>query len=140
MALFALAALIDEANTYKQAMKRLIRQRHRALYDALGMTAPLDRQATDYYAILDFETLGAQLYGPGFAAWLTTAKSPIDILIRLADESGIVLLPGKGFATPHPSARISLANLPAADYARIGRIIRALLDDYAAEYRMLADA
>jgi aspartate 4-decarboxylase len=138
MTLFALAALIDQSDTYKQRVKRLLRRRHRALYEALGIAVAADAHATDYYAILDFETLGAQLHGPGFAAWLSATKNPIDILIRLADESGVVLLPGKGFATPHPSARISLANLPEADYARIGRITRALLREYADEYRATA--
>ena len=56
-------------------------------------------------------------------------------LFRLADEAGVVLLPGKGFATPHPSARISLANLNEADYARIGRIIQSMMEVYADEYR-----
>jgi len=45
-----------------------------------------------------------------------------------------VLLPGKGFATPHPSARISLANLEDEDYARIGRIIRVIMQEYVDEY------
>jgi aspartate 4-decarboxylase len=51
----------------------------------------------------------------------------------------VVLLPGKGFATPHPSARVSLANLHAADYARIGRIVRSLMESHAEDYRK-ADA
>ena len=46
-----------------------------------------------------------------------------------------MLLPGRGFGTPHPSARISLANLNEADYARIGRIIRTIMQEYADEYR-----
>ena len=46
------------------------------------------------------------------------------MLFRLADEGGVVLLPGKGFGTLHPSARVSLANLNEVDYTRIGRVIR----------------
>jgi aspartate 4-decarboxylase len=52
----------------------------------------------------------------------------------LAEEGGVVLLPGKGFGTLHPSARASLANLNEHDYARIGRIIRTLVDEYYAEF------
>ncbi|MFI4949385.1 MAG: bifunctional aspartate transaminase/aspartate 4-decarboxylase, partial [Alphaproteobacteria bacterium] len=54
---------------------------------------------------------------------------------RLADEAGVVLLPGKGFGMPHPSARVSLANLNELDYARMGRIIRKMMEDYASEYQ-----
>ena len=38
------------------------------------------------------------------------------MLFRLADEGGVVLLPGKGFGTLHPSARASLANLNEYEY------------------------
>jgi aspartate 4-decarboxylase len=135
MALFALFALMDEHDEYKEAMKRLIRRRHRALYDALGIDSPRDPNAVNYYTILDLEILGAERYGSGFVDWLLATKNPLEILFRLADESGVVLLPGKGFATPHPSARVSLANLNEADCARIGRIIRSLIEGYAVEYR-----
>lgn len=139
LALFALSGLIDKDGRYKSALKRLVRDRYRALFDALGVPVADDANATDYYAILDFEALGAQLHGRDFAKWLVTTRNPLEILFRLAEESGVVLLPGKGFATPHPSARISLANLPAGDYARLGRIIRALLHEYAEKYRAVSN-
>jgi aspartate 4-decarboxylase len=135
MALFALFALIDEQDTYKQAMKHMMRGRHRALYRALGIDIAEDANAVDYYTILDLEIFGARRYGHGFVDWLLAHKNPLEILFCLADEAGIVLLPGKGFGTPHPSARVSLANLNEADYARIGRIIRSVMEEYAGEYR-----
>ncbi|WP_435232370.1 hypothetical protein [Methylobacterium sp. sgz302542] len=36
---------------------------------------------------------------------------PNELLFRIADETGIVLLPGRGFGTQHPSGRASLASL-----------------------------
>jgi aspartate 4-decarboxylase len=135
MALFALFGLLDERDDYKAAMKRLIRRRHRALYSALGIEPPVDPNAVDYYAVLDLEILGAACYGRGFVDWVLSNKNPLEILFRLAAESGVVLLPGKGFATPHPSARVSLANLDEADCARIGRIIRSMVEGYVEEYR-----
>jgi len=135
MALFALSALMDKEDSYKQAMKRLIRGRHRALHEALGIEATEDPNGVGYYALLDLERLGAERYGRGFVDWLLAAKNPLEILFRLADEAGVVLLPGKGFGVPHPSARISLANLNEPDYTRIGRIIRAMVEEYAADYR-----
>ena len=93
-----------------------------------------------YYALLDLERLGAERYGRGFVDWLLASKNPLEILFRLAEEAGVVLLPGKGFGTPHPSARVSLANLNERDYARISCIIRAMMEDYVSEYRGTAQA
>ncbi|HEV2334681.1 MAG TPA: bifunctional aspartate transaminase/aspartate 4-decarboxylase [Stellaceae bacterium] len=135
MALFAIFALMDEEDAYKQAMKHMVRSRHRTLYGALGIDISEDQNAVDYYTILDLEILGARRYGRGFVDWLLANKNPLEILFRLADEAGIVLLPGKGFGTPHPSARVSLANLNDEDYARIGRIIRSVMEEYAGQYR-----
>lgn len=69
---------------------------------------------------------------------MLTNKNPLEILFRLADEAGVVLLPGRGFGTPHPSARISLANLGDEDYARIGRIICVVMQEYVDEYTSAA--
>jgi len=134
MALFALFALMDGQEHHKSAMKQLIRGRYRALCSALGIDAQIDPNAVCYYALLDLEELGAARYGQGFVNWLRAEKDPREILFRLADEAGVVLLPGQGFGTPHPSVRISLANLNTADYARVGSIICAMIEDYAAEY------
>ena len=57
------------------------------------------------------------------------------MLFRLADEGGVVLLPGKGFGTLHPSARASLANLNEYEYTKIGQIIRSLADEYFEEFQ-----
>lgn len=54
---------------------------------------------------------------------------------RMADEGGIVPLPGKGFGTVHPSARPSLASLNEYDDTTIGRVIRRLPRAYFAEFR-----
>ena len=135
MVLFAISALMDESDYYKQAVKSTIRRRYRTLHQELGVAPPEDQNAVNFYAILDLEVLGTRQYGRGFVDWLLHNKNPLEILFRLADEGGVVLLPGKGFGTPHPSARISLANLDEEDYARIGRIIRKIMQEYADEYR-----
>ena len=139
MALFGLFGLLDE-HAYKQAMKRLIRGRYHAFYQALGIEAANETNEVDYYAILDLKSLGARLYGPGFADWFIANHDPLELLFRLADEEGIVLLPGKGFGIPHPSARVSLANLNEAEYRQIGRAIRSMLDKYAEKLRAASPA
>ena len=135
MALFALFALMDERDTYKQVVKGMIRRRYQTLYRELGFEAPDDPNAVGFYAVLDLEILGARRYGRDFVDWLMRNKNPLEILFRLADEAGVVLLPGKGFGTPHPSARISLANLEDEDYVRIGRVIRVIMQEYVDEYQ-----
>jgi aspartate 4-decarboxylase len=57
------------------------------------------------------------------------------VLYRIADEAGVVLMPGRGFGDTAPSARVSLANLNESDYAAIGRAIRHLLDEYYARFQ-----
>jgi aspartate 4-decarboxylase len=135
MALFALFSLMDESDQYKHAMQRTIRRRYQALYRELGFEVPDDPNTVDYYTVLDLEVLGTRRYGRDFVDWVLCRKNPLEILFRLADEGGVVLLPGKGFGAPHPSARVSLANLDEQDYARIGRIIRTIMQEYADEYQ-----
>ncbi len=84
--------------------------------------------------MLDLEAIATELYGRDFAAWMLAKKQPLEMLFRLADEGGVVLLPGKGFGTLHPSARVSLANLNEADYIMIGRVIRTLAEEYYREF------
>jgi aspartate 4-decarboxylase len=134
MVLFALFALMDEAGAYNKAMKRIIRRRQDALYRELGVARAPDPNATDYYTLLDLEAIATELHGAEFARWMLAKKEPLEMLFRLADEGGVVLLPGKGFGTLHPSARASLANLNEYDYVKIGSVIRTLADEYYQEY------
>lgn len=135
MTLFAMAGLLDEDEAYKNAAKRLIRRRYRLLYRALGIPAPVSENNVDYYTLLDLEAIGTQLYGKKFAAWLLKKDISTDFLFRLARETSVVLLPGKGFEDTHPSARVSLANLREHDYKSIGECTRQVLDEYHAEWQ-----
>ncbi len=134
MVLFALFELLDEPGAYKQAVKRIIRRRQAALYRELGVVKPEDPNGTAYYTLLDLEDITTQMHGPAFAAWIMARKEPLEMLFRLAEEGGVVLLPGKGFGDHHASARASLANLNEYDYTAIGRIIRNLAAEYHAEF------
>ena len=55
---------------------------------------------------------------------------PLDIVFRLAQDHGIVLLNGSGFAAPDWSVRISFANLNDHVYDDIGRALRAIARGY----------
>ena len=135
MVLFSLFSLMDTPDAYKNALKRLIRHRKGALYDGMGVTVDeVDTNQVDYYTILDMEYLGERAYGREFVDWLLKNTEPSELLFRLAREARVVLLPGRGFGTQHPSGRVSLANLNEADYRKIGQAIRALLSDYVDRY------
>ncbi|WP_246797252.1 bifunctional aspartate transaminase/aspartate 4-decarboxylase [Burkholderia perseverans] len=135
MVLFSLFSLMDTPDAYKNALKRLIRSRKRALYEEVGIAFDdSDPNQVDYYTILDLEFLGEREYGREFVDWLLKSAEPSDLLFRLAREARVVLLPGRGFGTPHPSGRVSLANLNESDYRKIGRALRKLIEDYVSQY------
>jgi aspartate 4-decarboxylase len=131
MVLFSLFSLMDTPDAYKDALKRLIRSRKRALYEEAGISfEDDDPNQVDYYTILDMEFLGERMYGRKFVDWLLKSTEPSELLFRLAREARVVLLPGRGFGTAHPSGRVSLANLNESDYRKIGRAVRKLVEEY----------
>ncbi|MCH4056014.1 MAG: bifunctional aspartate transaminase/aspartate 4-decarboxylase [Acetobacter fabarum] len=134
MVLFALFALMDGRDAYKNALKRLLHRRELALYRDLGVKAPDDDGSTHYYTLIDLANVVTQLYGRRFARWLMTKVDYQTILFRIAEETGVVLLPGDGFAVKRPSARASLANLNEYQYAAIGTALRRMADEYYARY------
>ncbi len=136
MVLFSLFSLMDTPDAYKQAMKRLIRNRKAALFREIGIAPDNadDPNVVDYYTLLDIEQLGGKAVGPEFVKWVLASAEPAELLFRLADEAGVVLLPGRGFGTRHPSGRVSLANLNESDYGKIGKSIRKLFEEYVERY------
>ncbi|WP_322042697.1 bifunctional aspartate transaminase/aspartate 4-decarboxylase [Paraburkholderia sp. J67] len=135
MVLFSLFSLMDTPDAYKNALKRLIRSRKRALFEAMGTTYDEDDpNQVDYYTILDMEYLGEKRFGRDFVDWLLKQVKPNELLFQLAAEARVVLLPGKGFGTAHPSGRVSLANLNESDYRKIGRAVAKLTEEYVQRY------
>jgi aspartate 4-decarboxylase len=65
---------------------------------------------------------------------MLSAHEPIDFVWQLAKRDAIVLMDGGGFDAPKMSVRVSLANLPDAAYAKIGKAISDLLADYHAAF------
>jgi len=134
MVFFSLFALMDHEGRYKATLKSLIRRREAALYHELGVAPSEDANAVDYYTLIDLEDISRALYGEDFTHWMLKRASTGEVLFRIADETGIVLLPGAGFGTTRPSARASLANLNEFQYAAIGRSLRMMLDEYHSEF------
>lgn len=135
MALFALHGLMDRAELYKSTAKRLVRKRYETLCRNMGIEALHGPEEVHYYTLIDLQKLGGRLYGADFASWFARENKGTDFLFRLAKETGVVLLPGKGFEVLEASARVSLANLTEAQYTAIGRFTRQVLDEYGREFR-----
>ena len=134
MLLFALFALMDEKDAYKAAVKKMIRSRKKALFRELGVPMTDDANSVDYYTLIDLEEVSVSLYGREFADWVRATQNPIEVLFRVAAETGVVLLPGQGFDAIRPAARASLANLNEYDYAQIGKSLRRLAGDLHREF------
>lgn len=134
MSLFALMCLIDTQDIYKQKMQSMIEDRLEALWKGTGFTLVPDPLRTGYYSEIDLMVWGKKLYGQEFCDWLKSAHESIDVVLRLADRTSVVLLNGSGFDGPDWSVRASLANLDENAYLKIGSAIREILDGYYQEY------
>jgi len=135
MALFSLFALTDAANSYKTLCQLIVRRRYAALVEGLGLTLPSDEHRAAYYAELDLMVWAEKVYGPDFAAYLKKNYESADILFRLAEQSGVVLLHGGGFGGPEWSVRVSLANLPEDTYPKIGQYLKEAAEGYVQEWK-----
>lgn len=135
MGLFALNGLMDREHRYKNAAKQLIRQRHQTLYRNMGVQAPHEVNDVNYYSLIDLQEIGRKLYGAEFESWFVGNDLGTSFLFRLAQETGVVLLPGKGFEVVDTSARVSLANLTDFEYAAIGKFTRQVLDEYYGDFQ-----
>jgi len=135
MALFSLFALLDTANSYKTLCQLIVRRRYKALWEGLGLTPPPDEDRAFYYAELDIMVWAEKFYGPDFMKFLRKNYECTDILFRLAEKSGVVLMHGGGFGGPDWSVRVSLANLPEDTYPKIGQYLREAAASYVEEWK-----
>lgn len=135
MALFSIFALLDNKNEYKRKTMGILHRRMNLLYEGLGLPKKHLPNDADYYTEIDLEIWCNHHYEKGFTDYLKKNYKPIDILYRLAEKSSIVLLGGEGFLAPEWSIRVSLANLNDEAYARIGKELKSILDDYLEEWK-----
>jgi aspartate 4-decarboxylase len=135
MALFSLFAILDTANSYKTLCQLIVRRRFKALWDGLNLPIPPEEDRASYYAELDVMVWAEKEYGPEFVKFLRKNYECTDVLFRLAEQSGVVLLHGGGFGGPDWSVRVSLANLPEETYPKIGRFLRQAAEGYVKEWK-----
>lgn len=135
MSLFALQELMDKDGLYRTQMQQLVSDRLLCLWKSLGFNLEPDPLRAGYYSVIDLGLWATRLYGEGFAAWLKKNYNSLDIVVRLAHDTGIVVMDGGGFDAPDWSVRVSLANLDIDAYEQIGARLTAMLADYAAVWK-----
>lgn len=135
MSLFAVMCLLDTKDVYKQRMQCMIEDRLEALWKGTGFKLVEDPLRVGYYSEIDIMLWGRKIYGDDFCAWLQANFEPLDIVLRLAKCTSVVLLNGSGFDGPSWSVRASLANLDESAYLKIGSSLRSILDGYYEEYK-----
>jgi len=134
MALFSAFALLDRSDSYKSLCRLIVRRRFNGLLEGLGLTLPDDETRAAYYVQLDLMVWAEKEYGPRFAQFLRKNYECTDVLFRLAEHSGVVLMHGGGFGGPDWSVRVSLANLAEDTYPKIGQYLRETAQAYVDEW------
>jgi aspartate 4-decarboxylase len=134
MTMFSLAEMMDDKKDYQAACMEIVHHRFKLAVESLGLDlkAPVTYDA--YYGLFDLEFWLKNNVPPEVLEYVRANIHPLDIVFRLAEEHGIVLLNGGGFAAPNWSARVSFANLDDQAYANIGRAVRAVATGYVREY------
>jgi aspartate 4-decarboxylase len=135
MALFSLFALTDSDQSYKSLCQQIVRRRYQGLLKGLGLEHPEDETRACYYVELDLMVWAEKAYGPEFVAFLRKNYECTDVLFRLAEKSGVVLMHGGGFGGPDWSVRVSLANLHEEIYPKIGQYLREAAQGYVEEWK-----
>jgi len=130
MALFSLAELHDEQKAYQRTCIEIVRKRVMAAIEGLGIEIDPNPLFDWYYGVVDFEFWLRKYGGEDVVAWVKANVHPLDIVFRLAEDHGIVLLNGGGFEAPDWSVRLSFANLDDDVYDDIGRAVRAVARSY----------
>ena len=134
MTLFSAYELMDEKKVYQKACIGIVKKRVDATIEGLGIEVSPNELFDYYYGLIDFEFFARKYLGEDMVKWLKANVHPLDIVFRLAEDHGIVLLNGSGFAAPDWSVRISFANLEDHVYDDIGRAVRAIARGYRQAY------
>ncbi|KRE00668.1 aspartate 4-decarboxylase [Bosea sp. Root670] len=130
MSMFSLSELMDEAKLYQKTCMGIVRARAERMIEGLGIEVPENLLHDRYYGLIDFEFWANKYVGPEVVAYMKEHVHPLDIVFRLAEDHGIVLLNGGGFHAPDWSVRVSFANLDDEVYGQIGRATRAVARGY----------
>ncbi|MCW3474086.1 bifunctional aspartate transaminase/aspartate 4-decarboxylase [Limobrevibacterium gyesilva] len=135
MTLFSLCELMDAEKRYQDACIAIVHDRFWLMVKSLGLELAPNPLYDFYYGLIDFEFWARKNVGEEVVDYMKKNVHPLDIVFRLAEDYGIVLLNGGGFHAPDWSARVSFANLPDQVYSDIGRAVRAVARGYLQAYQ-----
>jgi aspartate 4-decarboxylase len=139
MTLFSLAELMDTEKDYQARCIGILGKRVDTCVEALGIAVKRGRQFASYYGEFDLEFWLRQYIGEEVVDWIKANVHPLDIVFRLAEDYGIVVLNGSGFKGPDWSCRLSFANLNDTAYRDIGHAIRQVAHGYVQAFRASKD-
>jgi aspartate 4-decarboxylase len=134
MSLFSLSEMMDSEKLYQKACIDIVKKRFSTMVEGLGLTFDPNPNYDAYYGLIDFEFWARKNVGENAVEYLKKNVHPLDLVFRLAESHGIVLLNGGGFEAPNWSLRVSLANLPDDAYESIARGIRMIARGYGDAY------
>ncbi len=135
MTLFSLSELMDTKKVYQNECMKIVENRAMATVEGLGIEVSPNTLHAKYYGLIDLEYWMRKYLGEEVVEWMKKNVHPLDMVFRLAEDHGIVLLNGSGFAAPNWSCRVSFANLNDDVYDDIGRAVRAVARNYAESYQ-----
>jgi aspartate 4-decarboxylase len=135
MSLFSLSELMDTDKKYQKACMDIVLRRAFNTIEGMQIEVTDNPLHSHYYGLIDFEYWLNKLVGPEVVEYVRKNVHPLDIVFKLAEDHGIVLLNGSGFNAASWSARVSFANLPDEAYEKIGRAVRAVARGYVQAYR-----
>ena len=130
MSLFSLAEMMDTKKEYQKACMEIVHRRIWTMIEGMGLQLAPNPNYDAYYGLIDFEFWARKNIGDQAVEYLKKNIHPLDLAFRLAEDHGIVLLNGGGFAAPDWSLRVSLANLPDEAYEDIARGVRTIARGY----------
>lgn len=130
MSLFSIYELMDEKKAYQKACVDIVKKRTAATLEGLEIEVDPNKLFDHYYGLIDFEFWMRKYVGDEVVEWMKANVHPLDIVFKLAEDHGIVLLNGSGFEAPSWSVRVSFANLDDDAYDDIGRACRAVARGY----------
>ena len=139
MTLFSLAELYDEKKVYQQATHRHPEEARAGHHRRAGHRDSAQSAVRLVLRPDRFRILAAKVRRRGRRHLGEGHVHPLDIVFRLAEDHGIVLLNGGGFDAPDWSVRVSFANLDEDVYDDIGRAVRAVARGYVMAFRASQD-
>src|SRR5580765_1023513 len=98
MTMFSLFELMDEGKEYQKACMEIVHQRFQLAVESLGLDIKAWPTYDAYYGLFDLEFWLKNNVSPEVHEYVKANVHPLDIVFRLAEEHGIVLLNGGGFA------------------------------------------